>query len=162
MTKKYKVRLHDAKAKRKGKPLAAEAFVIYNQYTGEVKAVPDDYVLQDGDIIETGDSYYLDPQTGNPGADAPSGAPLPPEAFSVDVVDSDNEDLVIAPDVLVYSPDPETSNDYLNYPDGADTMDPGYIEVDPSYFDSYEQYYDENDNPVYSGSDCGSSIGIRG
>lgn len=36
------------------------------------------------------------------------------------------------------------------------------VEVDMSYFESFEEYYDENDDQVYESSDCGTSIGIRG
>lgn len=37
-----------------------------------------------------------------------------------------------------------------------------YVEVDMTYFDSYEEYYDEESDLQYEVSDCGSSIGIRG
>lgn len=46
---------------------------------------------------------------------------------------------------------------------GTGDEDPyAQVEVDQSYFNSYEQYYDESDDLVYESSDCGTSIGIRG
>lgn len=154
MTKKYKI-VPLPRAKSDKTKANSITLYIYNQYTGLTTPVSsDNYVYQDGDIIETDDSFY----TGN-------SAP----AFTVDVVDADNGDQVIAPDVIVYSPDQADNTstyqdpDCQNYPEGtSDSEDPGYVEIDTSYFDSYEQYYDENDDPVYTGDDCGGSIGIRG
>lgn len=40
-----------------------------------------------------------------------------------------------------------------------------YVEANMDYFDSFEEYCDEedaDDTPVYEGSDCDSGIGIRG
>lgn len=147
---------------------------IYNEFTGQAfYADIYTYYLQDGDIIQTDPTYY---QNDVNSPDTTVNYPVPDFSFSVDVV-PDNGDPVIE-DVIVYDPNPEPAptsdtwpeDNYYNYPGGDDTTgagnptdpDPGSIEVDLSYFDCYEQYYDEDNEPVYTGSDCESSIGIRG
>lgn len=170
MTKKYKIarltaqRLHK-KGKEKGKKkkdkkksnrTTGAQLVIYNQYTGSLSLQDEGYVLQDGDIIETDDSYYADFGI------------APPASFSVDVCDSAGNP--VANDVMVYSSTQADDGNAAgmddglqNYPSGnSEPTDPGYVEVDPNYVESYEEYYDENDNPVYVAGDCDTSVGIRG
>ncbi|MFO1484377.1 MAG: hypothetical protein U1F71_13545 [Verrucomicrobiaceae bacterium] len=155
---------------------------VYNQFTGQTfYADIYTYYLQDGDIIQMDPTYY-DDGSGNIGSNAPplpegvGSCPVPDYSFSVNAI-PENGDPVIE-DIIVYDPNQEPTptadtlpeDNYYNYPGGDDTTgtgiatdpDPGSVEVDLSYFDDYEQYYDEDNEPVYEGSDCDSSIGIRG
>lgn len=138
-------------------------YAFYNEYTGAAfyADVNAPYVLQDGDLVMTTDSYYMND------VDAPDrtmNPPVPaPGPFSI--VETTSND-----DVMNYSPDPAGANagtgnpdaDCSNYPSGNDADDPGYVDVDPGTVDDYEQYYDDNNDPTYTASDCDSSVGIRG
>lgn len=79
--------------------------------------------------------------------------------------DFNNGDQILADEgalqsFVVEAYDATGSADVITY-DLTTTGD--YVEVDMTYFESFEEYYDEVDEePVYEVSDCGSGIGIRG
>jgi hypothetical protein len=99
---------------------------VYNEYNDTTTQEPAGYVLQDGDIIDCGNSSL--------------------EEVVVCAVDGAGNCVA---DVATYDvSDAGNNNDF--------------VEVDLAYFESYEEYYDEDDNLCYEASDCGSSIGIRG
>lgn len=137
-------------------------YAFYNQYTGAVfyADVNAPYYLQDGDLVMTAESYFLN---GDDAPDRGMNPPVPvPGSFSIVETTSGDE-------VMDYSPEPAPQNnpgsgdpddDCSNYPDAdADANDPGYVTTDPDYVDEYQQYYDDNDDPVYTASDCDTSVG---
>lgn len=176
MTYRYRVTKLPRSSKDTESIKTAVFLAIYNQYTGQTfYADIDGYYLQDGDIIQTDPSYYL---TGDNAPDTGGGPPIPiPDfSFAVDAEPVSGDPTV--PDIIVYDPNAEPllpnpaaapEDNYYNYPGDyaseppqSPETEPGSVEVDLSFFDSYEQYYDENEDPVYTGSACDTSIGIRG
>jgi|UniRef100_UPI003784C3BA hypothetical protein len=158
--KAYKIKFRPAK---KAGAKTTTGVVIYNQYTGQLFVADETYDLQDGDVIQTDDTYYLG------GSDPVPSPPPPPDDFYVyPVADPTQEVMCYYSDPVVTDPNYAGDPAWTNYPEdppplpAAPPADPGYVEIDPSYFESYDEYYDEGDEPVYSGSDCDGSIGIRG
>lgn len=119
-----------------GNPTSEQVYV-YNEYTGDPPAPQGPgYEMQPGDTLLCGEP-------------APSGNDL----TNVTVVDQTMGSGTPT--------DPYTV--VMEYSDPATGNDPPFVEANMEYFDDYEEYYDEEDDtPVYEGSDCDSGIGIRG
>lgn len=118
---------------------------VWNSYSDQVDAdgnpvppaapTPNNTILADGDVVlaSISDPFWIDWTDDS--------ATLPPVDYAI----------TYAMDTSVDPPIPDNP-----------VNDDSTIEVDPDAFENFDQYYDDDENPVYEVSDCNSGLGIRG